>query len=785
MASPSTSHKTTNVSPAGWLNIDALLGDTRWGDANSVGVSLEYSFPWTTNPNAVFYGFAGGAYSQLNENTATYHYGLNTTQQAAVRSTLQNWSNFANIVFSEVAETSSNVGDIRFGWTSVSRPGAAAWASYPNSYYPSGGDIWLSSEVITSTDWSAGSYNYSILLHEIGHALGLKHPFEGSTVLPATLDNRLYTVMSYTQPPRNIYPSAGYVDGKWGWESYYIEAETPMLLDILAIQYMYGVNNSYRTGNDTYEPDPNNPFISAIWDAGGIDTISAQKFSLACKINLKPGEYSSFGYAPPSNAGGATVTYDGTDILGIAFGCIIENAIGGSGNDTLIGNDSDNSLNGGVGSNNLDGGNGSDTAVYSRNRDQYTITTTTTGYSISGQDGTDTLTGIEYAQFADQSVSLITDITPPLVSIFSPADEVTKVPVASNIVLTFSEDIARGTGNIVLKTGTNTTIATYDAATSSNIVISGKTLTLNPTADLALNTGYTVEFAAGSVKDLSGNNFAGITSYNFTTETTPSPRTFASGSGNEIFVGGAGSDTVNFNGSLANFSITKQGNTYTISDKSGTNGTDTVTNIESLKFTDLSVNLEIRGIAAATPLANVQRISELYIAFFNRTPDADGLSYWLGQMNAGQSINQIAEAFYDAGKNFSNLTGFSATMTDQDFVNVIYRNVLGRSNGADTEGLAYWSKALGDHTETHGSLASTILDSAHTYKGDSTWGWVADLLDNKITVARTFAIDMGLTYNTPNDSIIRGMAIAAAVTPTSVADAITLIGISTDNIHLI
>jgi hypothetical protein len=72
-------------------------------------------------------------------------------------------------------------------------------------------------------------------------------------------------------------------------------------------------------------------------------------------------------------------------------------------------------------------------------------------------------------------------------------------------------------------------------------------------------------------------------------------------------------------------------------------------------------------------------LQELYVAFFNRVPDADGLEYWIGQYQGGQGINQIAEAFYNAGAQYSSLTEFSATMSNSDFVNVIYQNVLGRT----------------------------------------------------------------------------------------------------------
>jgi len=76
-----------------------------------------------------------------------------------------------------------------------------------------------------------------------------------------------------------------------------------------------------------------------------------------------------------------------------------------------------------------------------------------------------------------------------------------------------------------------------------------------------------------------------------------------------------------------------------------------------------------------------------------------------------------------------------------------------------------------------GSLVSTILASAHSFKGDATYGWVADLPDNKIAVAHPFSVTLGLTYNTADASISNGMAIAAAATSTSTAAALALIGV--------
>ena len=91
------------------------------------------------------------------------------------------------------------------------------------------------------------------------------------------------------------------------------------------------------------------------------------------------------------------------------------------------------------------------------------------------------------------------DTTPPTVLTFSPAGSDTGVAVRSNIVLTFSEAIAKGTGNIEIHQGsaTGAVVETFNAASSSRLVVSGSTLTIDPTFDLASGTQYFVTFAAG------------------------------------------------------------------------------------------------------------------------------------------------------------------------------------------------------------------------------------------------------------------------------------------------
>ncbi len=117
-----------------------------------------------------------------------------------------------------------------------------------------------------------------------------------------------------------------------------------------------------------------------------------------------------------------------------------------------------------------------------------------------------------------------TDTTPPTVSVYSPTLGATGIAVGSDIVLTFSEAVQKGSGAIELHSGSasGALVASYDVASSSNITVSGSILTINPTSDLTIGTHYFVKLAAGSIKDLAGNSYAGTTAYDFTTiATTP------------------------------------------------------------------------------------------------------------------------------------------------------------------------------------------------------------------------------------------------------------------------
>jgi serralysin len=221
--------------------------------------------------------------------------------------------------------------------------------TYAYTYLPApfayAGDVWLNPNppADTGNDFSGGANGWETVLHELGHAIGMDHPFSLSR-FPEQFDTLKYTVMSYSDAP-------GHPDQ--GDSSFY--PTTPMLYDIRALQYLYGANMSYNAGDTVYTFDEGTNYYQTIWDAGGTDTIVYNSVSDGARIDLRAGFFSQLGNTIHLSAG-----FDQDDDVAIAFNVTIENATGGGGNDVLIGNAASNVLDGGGGADLMSGGLGND-----------------------------------------------------------------------------------------------------------------------------------------------------------------------------------------------------------------------------------------------------------------------------------------------------------------------------------------------------------------------------------------------------------------------------------------
>jgi serralysin len=327
---------------------------------------IDANFSAPSNTLSVY--FAAGGETSSGE-TAERSFTL--AEQAAA---LQAWSSLsavANLTFVQAASAAAadvvlllEPSDDFLGQTFIGGGGPTTIALNDESPY------W------TSTTLAAGGTAYTTLIHEMGHVLGLAHPqddFGGSEVMEgvdeafdsygsALLNQGVFTMMSYNDG----WPTGGGAPSSYtsGYEA------SPMALDIAVLQQKYGAVASH-TGDDVYVLDSGamaNGF-AAIWDTGGIDSIVASGSGSPALIDLRPATLLN------SVGGGGYVSHQSNFRAGftIAAGVTIENAAGGSGNDTLIGNEADNVLTGGAGNDSLTGNGGVDLLYGGAGDDTYTV----------------------------------------------------------------------------------------------------------------------------------------------------------------------------------------------------------------------------------------------------------------------------------------------------------------------------------------------------------------------------------------------------------------------------
>jgi serralysin len=362
--------------------IDVLNSGFRWFDsALKLGEKLKIPFYLAGDEAVDFFGetVAGAAAGSPQE-------------QAAVALALQQYESIINVDFVPVA----SVDESTVFFTLISDLDAEGFLGF--AYLPGEqqnqstgedqGAVAINYDAYHSLDYSSlkiGGYDFVTFIHELGHAMGLYHPHDPPETFPGVffdedtgafdMNQGVFTMMSYNDgwPGSPAGPlDRGETPG-YGWEG------SPMALDIAALQYLYGANTAYRTGDDTYTlPGRDGPgtYYSCLWDAGGIDTIAAGR-ARGVTIDLRAATLKL-------EAGGGGFVSCAKGVHGgftIANQTVIENARGSTGDDLVNGNvaanriwgyagadsvsgfSGDDRINGGAGGDRLNGGAGDDLIV--------------------------------------------------------------------------------------------------------------------------------------------------------------------------------------------------------------------------------------------------------------------------------------------------------------------------------------------------------------------------------------------------------------------------------------
>lgn len=228
------------------------------------------------------------------------------------------------------------------------------------------------------------------------------------------------------------------------------------------------------------------------------------------------------------------------------------------------------------------------------------------------------------------------------------------------------------------------------------------------------------------------------------------------GQGNDRIDGGSGYNTAFFVSTSSSYRVTV-GTQVTVRDKVGSDGTDTLTSIQSLKFFDQKVDVVSLAALATTPHDKIDSLTEVYIATFNRAPDTLGLAYWTARLTGGMSLDDIAANFFTQPETIAK---YPAGTTTGSFVTAVYGNVLGRA--PDALGFDYWVSQLTNGAIGRDKFLIAMINGAHANAGAAI---DVAYLTNKVAVGEHFALARGLNDGAWATQVMAGVdATAGSVT---------------------
>ncbi len=354
---------------------DILLRGARgWQSTTTVGqpITLSYSFLEARPLEGADGGTGFSAFS--------------AAQRATVRDVFARLSSQTGLSFEEVAGAQ---GQIRLGINQQAN--TRGYSFVPGLGTPAAvdGDVWLDTE--TAALLKPGQEGFYVLLHELGHALGLQHPLsEGDTSGATVLLSRLATTQN------TVMLDEGVAKVMRVWPSWF------GMMDLQALRSLYG-SRAVATGDDLYDLARLTSLMGGLLvDDAGVDTVDFSTSSTGVQADLRPGATWSFG-------GDAQGQYRAN--LTLAWSSVIEHVRGSQGDDDLVGNDLDNTFASMGGNDLIDGGAGFDTVLFSQTASSYRLGWAGGAVMLSdrsGSGGVVQLQSVEMLGFADRRVSLPT-----------------------------------------------------------------------------------------------------------------------------------------------------------------------------------------------------------------------------------------------------------------------------------------------------------------------------------------------------------------------------------------